>query len=90
MREETSAGLQGPIGGACCTGREGPRKRLGALISAAAVFPTTEAGGGNYRYQRLINKALREYIGQGAVAAPLEETLRYVIRKRYKGPGSGS
>jgi uncharacterized protein (DUF4415 family) len=39
-----------------------------------------EAGGGNY--QTLINRALRDYIGQ--TREPLEETLRRVVREELK------
>jgi len=39
-----------------------------------------EAGGGNY--QTLINRALREYMGQ--TREPLEETLRRVVREELK------
>jgi len=39
-----------------------------------------EAGGGNY--QTLINRALRDYIGQ--TREPLDETLRRVVREELK------
>jgi uncharacterized protein (DUF4415 family) len=39
-----------------------------------------EAGGGNY--QTLINRALRDYMGQAR--EPLEETLRRVVREELK------
>ena len=39
-----------------------------------------EAGGGNY--QTLINRALRDYMGQ--TREPLEETLRRVVREELK------
>lgn len=39
-----------------------------------------DAGGGNY--QTLINRALRDYMGQAR--KPLEETLRRVLREELK------
>jgi len=58
--------------------------RLDEDILAWFRHQVNEAGGGNY--QSLINEALREHIGQGA-AAPLEETLRRVIREEIQRAG---
>ncbi|MHB1567435.1 MAG: BrnA antitoxin family protein [Acidiferrobacter sp.] len=55
--------------------------RLDEDILAWFRNQVNEAGGGNY--QSLINEVLREHIGQGAVA-PLEETLRRVIREEIQ------
>ncbi len=58
--------------------------RLDEDILAWFRNQVNEIGGGNY--QSLINEALRVYIGQ-RTEAPLEETLRRVIREEMQRVG---